>query len=94
MANKPTPAATTKILRRNKGEKRYDGKPFHYRRVVGNRIFWRNQRDPDITYVVHQCARFSIDPNTTDAQALIHIARYLRDTIDKEILFDPNKTSL
>ena len=91
MAGKPTPAATTKILRRNEGEKRYDGKPFHYRQVVGKLNFLEKSTRPIIAYAVHQCARFSIDPDTTHAQAIIHIARYLRDTRDKGILFDPNK---
>ena len=90
-AKKNTPAATTKILRGNEEEKRYDGKPFHYRRVVGKLNFLKKSTRPDIAYAVHQCAHFSIDPDITHAQAIIHIARYLRDTRDKGILFDPNK---
>ena len=91
MTGKPTPAAAIKILRRNEGEKRYDGKPFHYRRVVGKLNFLDKSTRPDIAYAIHQCARFSIDPDTTHAQAISHIVRYLRDTRDKEILFDSNK---
>ena len=91
MAGKPTPVATTKILRRNKGENRYDGKSFHYKRVVGKLNFLEKPTRPDIAYAVLQYAHFSIDPDTTHAQAIICIARYLRDTRDKRIIFDPNK---
>ena len=46
---------------------------------------------PDIAYAMHQCARFSIEPEQSQADAIIHLARYLRDTKDEGIILDPNK---
>ena len=91
MVGKPTPAASTKILRRNEGAQLFDGKQFHYRRVVGKLNFLEKSTRPDIAYAVHQCARFSIEPEQSHAEAIIHLARYLRDTKDEGIILDPNK---
>jgi hypothetical protein len=44
---------------------------------------------PDIAYTMHQVARFCQDPKATHAKAIIHIAKYLRDTSDQGIILHP-----
>jgi len=50
----------------------------------------RKSSRPDISYVVHQCARFSYDPKITHGHAIIYLVKYLHGTMDKWILFHPN----
>ena len=91
MIDKPTPVVSTKILKRTEGAPIFDGKHFHYRRVVGKLIFLAKSTRPDIAYAVHQCARFSIEPEQSHTDAIIHLARYIRDTKNEGIILDPNK---
>ena len=53
--------------------------------------FLEKSTRPDIAYAVHQCARFSIEPEQSHADAIIHLARYIRDTKNEGIILDPNK---
>ncbi len=41
---------------------------------------------PDIAYAVHQCARFSLNPKQSHANAVKHICRYLAGTKEKGII--------
>ena len=43
----------------------------------------------DITYAVHQCARFSIDPQLEHGQAVKWLGRYLYGTCDKGLILQP-----
>ena len=45
---------------------------------------------PDISYSVHQCARFSHSPKHSHEIAVKHIARYLKGTRDKGFIMKPN----
>ena len=56
---------------------------------------------PDISYAVHQCARFCIDPKRSHVQAVKKILRYLLSTrrgdhknagINQGIIYRPDKT--
>ena len=53
--------------------------PHTYRRLVGKLIFLTNTR-PDITFAVHQVARFMQSPQLAHLQAVQSILRYLRHT--------------
>ena len=86
---RPTPAPSTKILHRD-----LDGTPFKgdfdYRSVVGKLNFLEKGSRPDLSYAVHQCARFSSNPKESHADAIRHIAKYLMATRDKGIMMDPD----
>ena len=46
---------------------------------------------PDCLYAVHQCARFSANPNLCHERAVKRIVCYLKGTMDKGIIFKPDK---
>ena len=45
---------------------------------------------PDITYAVHQCARFCEDPKEEYAKAVEHLIKYLAGTRDKGLILRPS----
>ena len=47
---------------------------------------------PEITYIVHQCARFSVCPKIEHARAIRWVGRYLRSTKDKGMILHPDRT--
>ena len=90
-ASKPTPAASTKILRRFEDDEKFDETRFGYRSIIGKLNFLEKSTRPDISYAVHQCARFSQDPSQQHGDAVIHIVRYLIDSIEKGLVMHPDK---
>jgi hypothetical protein len=48
---------------------------------------------PEIACAVHQCARFSANPNTNHKDVVKRIVRYLTGTEDKGIVYRPNDHS-
>jgi hypothetical protein len=48
---------------------------------------------PDISYAVHQCARFASDPKTEHSKAVRWIGKYLLATRDKGIILKPQEES-
>ena len=87
---KPTPTASTKILRRDKDDPKVKC-PFNYRRAIGKLNYLEKSSRPDIAYAVHQCARFCEEPREQHIQAVIHLAKYLKGTRNEGILLDPDK---
>ena len=63
--------------------------PKTYRRLVGKLIFLTNTR-PDITYVVHQVARFMQAPQLAHLQVVQSIIRYLRHTLAYGLFYARN----
>ena len=55
--SKPIPAASSKILYAHKEYPPFDDY-FHYRSVIGKLNYLERSCIPDISYIVHQCARF------------------------------------
>jgi len=47
---------------------------------------------PDISFAVHQCARFSTNPKRSHEVAVKWIGRYLLGTKDEGIIFNPSNT--
>lgn len=88
--NRPTPAASTKILRRCQDAPSVKP-PFNYRRVIGKLNFLEKSSRPDIAYAVHQCARFCSDPKEEHVNAVVHLVKYLKGTRDKGIILNPSK---
>ena len=63
---------------------------FNYRSVIGKLNFLEKSTCPDIAYAVHQCARFSVDPKHSHADAVKHIGRYLKGTPHEGITLRPD----
>jgi hypothetical protein len=63
---------------------------FHYRSVIGKLNYLEKNTRPDISFAVHQCARFCSEPKKSHATAVKYIGRYLASTKDKGIQIKPN----
>jgi hypothetical protein len=90
VTTKDTPASSSKILRRHTDSEPFDGS-FNYRSVIGKLNYLEKGSRSDISYIVHQCARFSTDPKTEHAQALRWLGRYLKATRHRGTILKPAK---
>ena len=88
-SDKPTPAASTVILGADHDGKELDHN-FDYRSVVGKLNFLEKSTRPDIAYAVHQCARFASNPRKSHGDAIVHLAKYLRNTREKGLTLSPS----
>ena len=61
-----------------------------YRSVIGMLGYLQNTSRPDIAMATHQCARFNNDPKLSHERAVKRIGKYLLDTKDKGIVFQPD----
>ncbi|MGH7974665.1 MAG: reverse transcriptase domain-containing protein, partial [bacterium] len=84
---KDTPALTTPLHKDEFGKERET--KWNYPSVIGMMMFLQANSRPDISYAVHQCARFSHFPKKIHEEAVKHICRYLKNTADKGLLFTP-----
>ena len=64
---------------------------FHYRIVIGKLNFLEESTRPDISFSVHQCARFTENAKKSHAEAVKHIGRYLLASCDKGLIIHPDK---
>jgi hypothetical protein len=62
-----------------------------YRSVVGMLLYLSSNSRPDITFAVHQAARFSQDPKASHAKAIKRIVRYLQHTKNRGLCFRPKE---
>jgi hypothetical protein len=73
------------------------GLPFNetweYASLVGMLMYLASSTRPDISYVVHQAARYSHGTKNYHAIAVNRILRYLKVTAYKGIIFKPNKSN-
>jgi histone deacetylase 1/2 len=71
-----------------------DGEAFtekwNYSTIVGMLLYLSSNTRPDITFAVHQCARYSHNPKQSHAKAIKRIIRYLQGTKDKGMIFSPS----
>lgn len=85
---KSTPAASSVILTADP-----EGKPFEYnfdyQSVIRKLNFLEKSTRPNITYAVHQCARFCANPKKSHGDAVIQLAKYLKSTKEKGIILNP-----
>jgi hypothetical protein len=86
-----TPIASHKLLSRHPNSPDFDGN-FNYRRVIGKLLFLEKSTRPDLSYAVHQCARFSHDPKLEHGNAVKRIGRYLKGTADQGIIMKPDNS--
>jgi hypothetical protein len=64
---------------------------WHYRRIIGKLNFLASSCRPELSCIVHQCARFSANPMENHTEAIKKIARYLKGTVDKGIIMKPTE---
>ena len=86
---KTTPASPSKILMRHTDSEDFDNS-FHYRSVIGKLNYLERGSRSDISYIVHQCARFSTCPKKEHGEAIKWLGRYLLYTRDKGTILIPN----
>ena len=86
--SKSTPAAPTKILHRDQSAPAFNHR-FNYRSVIGKLNFLEKSTCPDISYAVHQAARFSSDPRKSHGEAVERIAQYLKSRRNEGLILDP-----
>jgi len=89
---KRTPTAVNKILCRHLDSEAFDNH-FNYRSVIGKLNYLEKSSRADISYAVHQCARFSANPRQEHGEAVKWLGRYLLTTRDEGMIFDPNSQS-
>jgi hypothetical protein len=88
LKNTPTPA--TAILHANKeGLARQES--WNYPSVIGQINYLAQNSWPDISFAVHQCARFFKEPKALHKKAVKHIIYYLQCTRYKPLIMKPNK---
>ena len=64
-------------------------KSFDYRSVIGKLNYLERGSRSDISYAVHQCARFCSDPKIEHGKAIRWLGQYLRLTRDKGTILRP-----
>ena len=73
------PALPSVILTKDtNGEERKEH--WNYRSVIGMLNFLTNSTHPELSFAVHQCARFCNDPKMVHEQAVKRIIQYLLST--------------
>jgi hypothetical protein len=87
-----TPAnSTIKLHRDPSGIKHHEA--WDYRSVIGKLNFIEKSTRMDLSYSVHQCARFCVEPKESHSDAVKRIGRYLVGTKDKGLILDPKSNS-
>jgi hypothetical protein len=82
MTTKTTPATSSTILSRHSNSEAFDNL-FHYKSVIGKLNYLEKSTRSNISYITHQCARFTSDPKKEHGQAIRWLGRYLREMKDK-----------
>ena len=92
MKVKDVPAISSKILNRDKDGRLFD-KSIHYRSLIGKLNYLEKSTGSNISYIVHQCARFTEESKEKHAKALRWWTRYFICTKDKGFIMkqDPSK---
>jgi hypothetical protein len=89
VSSRMTPALKTRILHKDaQGEPFHES--FHYRSIIGKLNYLEKSTRPDLSFAVHQCARFCSDPRKSHATTVKYIGRYLATTKEKGIHVKPN----
>jgi hypothetical protein len=83
----PIPAPSTRVLHAHKDSTPHK-ESCHYRSIIGKLNCLAQSTRPDISYAVHQCARFSADPKIEHSRAIKAIGRYLAGTKYQGLMYD------
>ena len=65
--------------------------PKSYASVIGMMLYLAPNTIPDISFAVHQCARFTHNTKILHETAVKRICRYLEGTKDNGLVFNPSK---
>jgi Reverse transcriptase (RNA-dependent DNA polymerase)/GAG-pre-integrase domain len=87
------PTYSTTILGKHENSPPHNEK-WNYRAIIGKLNYLEKSTRPDISYAVHQCARYMEEPKLEHSKAVKAIVRYLIQTQDKGLICQPNNTSL
>jgi hypothetical protein len=87
---KPIPASSSRLLSRHSHPKNFD-RSFDYRSVVGKLNYLEKTTRSDISYITHQCARFTSEPKKEHGNAIRWLGRYLKATRNKGTILKPQK---
>ena len=90
ITSRTTPASSSNLLSRHTDSPEFDGS-FDYRSVIGKLNYLERGTRSDISYIVHQCARFTASPKREHGQAINWLGRYLKGTSDKGTIFKPKR---
>jgi Reverse transcriptase (RNA-dependent DNA polymerase). len=86
---KPVSTPTGKVALGSDLEGDVINEKWKYSTVIGMLLYLSGNTRPDITFAVHQCARYSHNPKQSHAVAVKRILRYLKGTQDKGMTFSP-----
>jgi hypothetical protein len=67
---------------------------WHYRAIIGKLNYLEKSSRPDISYAVHQCARFCENPKMEHSAAVKRIGRYLLGNRTQGVTFRADSSSL
>jgi len=76
-------------LSRHSDSEDFDGS-FHYKSLIGKLGYLEKGTRSDLSYIAHQCARFSSKPKKEHGDAIRWIGRYLIGTRDKGTILKPD----
>ena len=62
---------------------------FNYQLVIGKLNYLERGTRSDISFITHQCVRFTTGPNVKHAKALRWLGRYLKGTREKGLILPP-----
>ena len=65
--------------------------PNSYASVIGMMLYLTSNTRPDITFAVHQCARFTHKTKASHEISVKRMSRYLQGTKDNGLVFNPSK---
>ena len=65
--------------------------PNSYASVIGMILYLASNARPDISFAVHQCARFTHNTKVSHETDVKRIHRYLQGTNENGLLFNPSK---
>jgi hypothetical protein len=88
--SRPTPAIGPLLNRDEEGP--YRKHDWKYQTLTGMLGYLQGTSRPDILMATHQCARFNSNPKLSHERAVKRICKYLLDTKDKGIIFEPDAT--
>jgi Reverse transcriptase (RNA-dependent DNA polymerase) len=86
----PTPALLTKLIGLDPHGEPFNY-PWHFRSLIGKLNFLEKSTRADISYPVHQCARFMENPKQSHGIAIKRIGRYLLETRGEGLIIKPDK---
>ena len=87
---RPTPAVKPLLHKDKDGEPRRT--TWNYRSVIGMMNYLQQSTRPDISFAVHQCARFCQDPMRSHEREVKRIAKYLLGSKERGIVCRPDKS--